>query len=122
ETAEHEIPYLSSPASRHSRRERVVYWSATKQRDIAKPPRHHALPEWLVRGTDPVPAIESFRSQAAATPIHAFLMTLIDGRRSLKDMAKVCVEQKLMSEAEAEPAIRSFLIRMFDDASRGQTF
>ncbi|HUQ52263.1 MAG TPA: class I SAM-dependent methyltransferase [Gammaproteobacteria bacterium] len=119
---EREIPYLSSPASRHARLERVVSWSARKQRDVKKVPRYHALPEWLVRGTDPVPLGDSFRSQAAATRIHAFLMSLIDGRRSIKDMAKLVVEQRLMSVEEAEPAIRSFLIKMHDDARRGSTY
>ena len=119
---EREIAYLSSPASRHSRREHVVSWSARKERDVKKLPRYHALPEWLVRGTEPVPLGDSFRSQAAATRIHAFLMSLIDGRRSLKDMAKLVVEQRLMSAAEAEPAIRSFLIKMYDDSRRGTTY
>ena len=119
---EREIPYLCSPASRHARHERVVSWTANKQRDIKKVPRHHALPEWLVRGTDPVPLGDSFRSQAAATRIHAFLMSLIDGRRSIKDMAKLVVEQRLMSAAEAEPAIRSFLIKMHDDARRANLY
>jgi uncharacterized protein YbaR (Trm112 family) len=119
---EREIPYLSSPASRHARRERVVSWSASKHRDVKKVPRYHALPEWLVRGTDPVPLGDAFRSQAAATRIHAFLMTLVDGRRSIKDMAKVVVDQHLMSAEEAEPAIRSFLIKMHDDARRGSTY
>ena len=119
---ERELPYLSSPASRHARRERVVSWSARKRRDVKKVPRHHALPEWLVRGTDPVPLGDSFRSQAAATRIHAFLMGLIDGRRSIKDMAKLVVEQRLMTAEEAEPAIRSFLMKMHDDARRGSTY
>jgi hypothetical protein len=119
---EREIPYLSSPASRHARRERVVSWSARKQRDAKKVPRHQALPEWLVRGTDPVPLGDSFSSQAAATRIHAFLMTLIDGRRSIKDMAKLVVDQRLMTAEEAEPAIRSFLIKMHDDSRRGTTY
>ena len=119
---EREIPYLSSPASRHARRERVVAWSARKQRDVKKVPRYQALPEWLVRGTEPVPLGDSFRSQSAATRIHAFLMTLIDGRRSIKDMAKLVVDQRLMSTAEAEPAIRSFLIKMYDDSRRGTTY
>ena len=119
---EHEIPYLCSPASRHSRHERVVSWSATKQRDVKKVPRYHALPDWLVRGSDPVPLSDAFRTQATATRIHAFLMSMIDGRRSIKDMAKLVVEQRLMSAAEAEPAIRSFLIKMYDDGRRGTTY
>ena len=119
---EREMPYLSSPASRHARRERIVSWSARKRRGAKKVPRHHALPEWLVRGTEPVPLGDSFRSQAAATRVHAFLMTMIDGRRSIKDMAKLVVDQGLMSVAEAEPAIRSFLIKMYDDSRRGTTY
>jgi hypothetical protein len=119
---EREIPYLSSPASRHARRERIVSWSARKQRDVKKVPRHHALPEWLVRGTDPVPQSDAFRSQAAATRIHTFLMSLVDGRRSIKDMAKLVVEQRLMTTAEAEPALRSFFIKVHDDARRGTSY
>ncbi len=119
---EREIPYLSSPASRHARRERVVSWSARKQHDVKKVPRHRALPEWLVRGTDAVPQSDAFRSQAAATRIHAFLMSLIDGRRSIQDMAKLVVEQRLMTPEEAEPALRSFFIKMHDDARRGATY
>jgi hypothetical protein len=120
--SEHEIPYLCSPASRHARHERVVSWSAVKQRDVKKVPRYHALPDWLVRGNDPVPATEAFRTQAAATRIHAFLMSMIDGRRSIKDMAKLVVEQRLMGAAEAEPAIRAFLIKMYDDSRRGASY
>ena len=119
---EREIPYLSSPASRHARRERIVCWSARKQRDVKKVPRYHALPEWLVRGTDPVPLNEAFRNQATVTRIHAILMSLIDGRRSIKDIVKLIVEQRLMTEAEAEPALRSFFINMHDDAKRGTTY
>ena len=120
---EREIPYLSSPASRHARRERVVSWSARKQRDVKKVPRYHALPEWLVRGTD---AGAARATRSAAKPRRRastrFLMSLIDGRRSIKDMAKLVVEQRLMTAAEAEPAIRSFLIKMHDDSRRGTTY
>jgi SAM-dependent methyltransferase len=119
---EREIPYLSSPASRHARRERIVTWSARKCSDVKRVPRHQALPDWLVRGTDPVPLDDAFRSQAAATRIHAFLMSMIDGRRSIKDMAQLLVEQRLMTAAEAEPTLRSFFIKMHDDARRATTY
>jgi hypothetical protein len=69
-----------------------------------------------------VPLSASFRTQAAATRVHAFLMSLIDGRRSLKDMAKLVVEQRLMNPDEAEAAIRSFLIKMYDDSRRGTAY
>lgn len=120
--SEHEIPYLCSPSSRHGRRERVVAWSAAKRQDVKKVPRHEALPDWLVRGAEPVPLSESFRVQALSTRVHAFMMSLIDGRRSIKDMAKLMGEQQLMSETEAEPAIRSFLIKMYEDSRRGSGY
>jgi hypothetical protein len=34
-------------------------------------------------------------------------------------MAQVLEQQNLMTRAEAEPAIRSFLIKMYEDSRRG---
>ncbi|HEX6994632.1 MAG TPA: hypothetical protein VF339_10860 [Gammaproteobacteria bacterium] len=116
---ERTIPYLASPSSRHARREEVVVWRADKARRVKPPPRHEALPDWLVRGNEPVPLSAAFRAQIMTTRIHAFIMSLIDGKRSLKDIARVLAEQRLMTAEEAEPALRSFLITMHDDARRG---
>jgi uncharacterized protein YbaR (Trm112 family) len=115
---EQTIPYMCSPASRHGRQERVVAWSARKERSVKQPARYRALPEWIVRGDDPVPLSPAFQTQIMSTRIHAFIMSLIDGKRSLKDIAKVLADQKLMTAAEAEPALRSFLTRMFEDSRR----
>jgi len=52
------------------------------------------------------------------TQIYSFIMSLIDGKRSLKDMAVVLEKQKLMTREEAEPAIRSFLTKMYDDSQK----
>ncbi len=112
------IPYMCSPASRHGRRERVFSFSAYKERDADKPERHTSLPDWLVKGDDPVPAVPSFRQQAMTTQIYSFIMSLIDGKRSIKDMAAVLEKQRLMTKAEAEPAIRTFLTKMYDDSQK----
>ena len=52
------------------------------------------------------------------TQIYSFIMSLIDGKRSIRDMAKLLESQKLMTLEEAEPAIRSFLTRMHDDSQK----
>jgi len=109
------IPYMCSPASRHGRQERVFTFSAYKERNVEKPERHRALPEWIVTGKEPVPLSPSFRTQAMSTQVYSFIMSLIDGKRTLQDMAEVLENQQLMSRDEAEPAIRSFLIKMYDD-------
>ena len=116
------IPYMCSPASRHGRQERVFSFCAYKHRDAAQPPRHKALPDWLVTGKEPVPLTQSFRTQAMTTQIYSFIMSLLDGRRSIEDMAKILEQQKLMSRQEAIPAIRAFLVRMYDDTQRQQGF
>ncbi len=120
--AEATIAYMCSPASRHARREKVFTFSAYRERDAGKPTRHRALPDWIVTGKDPVPLTPSFRTQAMTTQIYAFIMSLIDGKRSIKDIAKVLEQQKMMSRGEAEPAIRSFLTKMYDDSQQQSGF
>jgi uncharacterized protein YbaR (Trm112 family)/SAM-dependent methyltransferase len=116
------IPYMCSPASRHGRQESVFTFSACKERDVERPARHRALPDWIVTGKEPVPLSASFRSQAMTTQIYSFIMSLIDGKRSLREMAIVLEKQKLMTREEAEPAIRSFLTRMYDDSQKQSGF
>jgi uncharacterized protein YbaR (Trm112 family) len=116
------IPYMCSPASRHGRQEKVFSFSAYKERDADRSPRHRALPDWIVTGKEPVPLTPSFRSQAMTTQIYSFIMSLIDGKRTLEDMAVVLENQKLMTRAEAEPAIRSFLTKMYDDSQKQSGF
>jgi uncharacterized protein YbaR (Trm112 family) len=116
------IPYMSSPASRHGRQERVFTFSAYKERDVEKPGRYAALPDWIVTGKEPVPLSPSFRQQAMTTQIYSFVMSLIDGKRSIKDMAVVLENQKLMTKEEAESAVRSFMTKMYDDSKRQAGF
>lgn len=116
------IPYMDSPASRHGRRERVFSFASYKEREVRKPERHKALPDWIVTGKDPVPLSPSFRQQAMTTQIYSFIMSLIDGKRSIKDMAVVLEKQKLMERGEAEAAIRSFMTRMYDDSQKQSAF
>ena len=121
-TREQSIPYMCSPASRHGRQETVFTFSATKTSEVKAPSRHTALPDWIVTGKEPVPLLQSFRSQAMSTQVYAFIMSLIDGKRTIADMAQLLEQQKLMTRQEAAPAIRTFLTRMFDDSQRNSGF
>jgi hypothetical protein len=109
---------MCSPASRHGRQEKVFTFSAWKERDASTPGRHRALPDWIVTGKEPVPLTQSFRTQAMTTQIYSFMMSLIDGKRTIDEMAVVLQKQGLMSKEEAIPAIRTFLTQMFDDAQK----
>jgi hypothetical protein len=83
---------------------------------------HQNLPDWIATGKDPIPLLPAFQNQAMATRVHAFIMSLIDGNRTLEDMAAVMEAQQLMPSGEAEVAIRGFLIKMFDEASAAGGF
>ena len=122
ELIDREIPYMCSPASRHSRRETVMAFAATKTMNVAAPERHLALPDWIVTGKAPVPLTRSFQSQAMSTRIHAYIMSMIDGRRNLHDMAALLEQQRLMTKEEALPALRNFFTRMHDDSERASGY
>jgi len=110
------IPYMCSPASRHARHEQVLTMTATKTRRVAAAPRHTALPEWLVQTNQSVPLLDAFRVQATSTQIYAFIMSMIDGKRSVREMAGLLEERRLMPRAEAEASLRAFLTRMYDES------
>ena len=97
-------------------------FAAEKSSDIRAPERHKALPDWIVTGKEPVPALEAFRSQAMSTQIYSYIMSMIDGKRTIDDMATIMEQQKLMTKDEGIPAIRVFLTRMYDDAQKGSGF
>ena len=69
----------------------------------------------------PVPLLDAFRVQTSTTQIYAFVMSMIDGRRTLRDMALLMEEKRLMPRAEAEAAIRGFLIKMYDESQAPPT-
>jgi hypothetical protein len=84
--------------------------------------RHTALPDWLVQSNLSVPLLPSFETQAMSTRIYAFVMAMIDGKRSIAEMARSMEEQQLMPKAEADAAIRNFLIKMYDESRSGARY
>ena len=95
EPRESRQPYLASPASRHARIESVITFCARKERDVPAPPAGRELPPWIRQPDLPVPVLPQFRAQALSTRVYAFLLAMIDGERTIRDMAR------LMETAEA---------------------
>ena len=108
--------YLASPASRHARIESVVTFCALKEADLPAPPAGRELPPWIRQADLPVPVLPQFRAQALSTRVYAFLLAMVDGERTIRDMARLMEQQKLMPAEDALPAIRGFLARAFREA------
>ena len=114
--------YLASPASRHARIESVITFCARKETDRPAPPAGRELPPWIRQADLPVPVLPQFRAQALSTRVYAFLLAMIDGERTIRDMARLMEQQKLMPADDALPAIRRFLARAFQEPDRRAQF
>ena len=121
-TREVTLPYMRSPASRHSRLEAVFAFAAGKESQAPAIEPSFNLPAWLADETLPVPLLEHFETQALANRIYAFVMALIDGRRGIREIAQYLVEQRLMQAAEAKVAVRSFLVQLYEESRRRTRF
>jgi hypothetical protein len=119
EVEEQDLPYLASPASRQRRIERVVTFSAVAQRPVAPPPPRRHLPPWLEDATRPMPVLHGFESHVLALRVHAWVASLVDGRRTLAEVAEVLARERLMPADEALPAVRGFMRRLYAECERG---
>ncbi len=119
---ESRFPYLCSPASRHGRQETVITLCTRKTSEAAPLPPGRPVPDWLQSDNLPVPLLAQFRAQALSMRVYAFLLAMIDGERTIRDMARLMEQQKLMTAEDAVPAIRRFMARALDEADHAPPF
>jgi SAM-dependent methyltransferase len=117
EVDEQEITYLCSPSSRHARIERVVTFSCSKERAVM-PASPAPVPDWLRDPRVAVPASSSFETAAIASRIQAFVLALVDGRRSAADIASALVNEGLLEPQSAMAAVRALLLRLYEEELR----
>jgi ubiquinone/menaquinone biosynthesis C-methylase UbiE/uncharacterized protein YbaR (Trm112 family) len=106
--ARHEIPYLDSPHSSQSRREKVLVLRAQKraERDFARD--QSTLPRWLEDTSLPVPRYSFFETELAVHEIRSEVLRLIDGKRSINDMLEQVQKLYGMEREEARQALSKF--------------
>ncbi|NKB97571.1 MAG: methyltransferase domain-containing protein [Pseudomonadales bacterium] len=108
-----ELPYLQSPYSRQKRTEVVhTLLARAPSPRTTRPVQATWMPNWLADISVPVPMNDEFQEQLTTTRIATFIMGLIDGKKSIADMAVVLEEQRLMPILDATEAIRNFLTTM----------
>lgn len=108
------IPYLQSPASSHSRVEEMTCIAARKIRDVDQPKEFKYLPDWLSNAQLPVPLTTSGRGQAYQATVAAELFGLVDGKRTLSQIAALFAKAYGLSLEDALPSVRGFLTRQFE--------
>jgi hypothetical protein len=60
--------------------------------------------------------LPAFQSEALTMRIYSYVASLIDGRRSIADIASELVRERLMSPADAEPAVRGFIRKLYAES------
>jgi hypothetical protein len=66
----------------------------------------------------PIPRSPSLALAADASRIQAVLLALVDGHRSLDELARIVAEQGLLPAAEARSAVSGLLLRLHADGER----
>lgn len=120
EPMEEVTPYLCSPASRHGRTETVVTFVARKQGEVQVPPAPSRQPPWLQATDRPVPLLPEIQGRQLELRVLAYVASLVDGQRSVRDIAAVLVAQRLMAPEEAVPTVCAFLSRLYAESRAGK--
>jgi hypothetical protein len=63
-----------------------------------------------------VPLLPEVADQALALRVRGYVASLVDGRRSLSDIAAKLVAERLLPAAEATGIVRDYLLRLHDEA------
>jgi ubiquinone/menaquinone biosynthesis C-methylase UbiE/uncharacterized protein YbaR (Trm112 family) len=109
--SERRQPYLASPASRHARLEDVVAFAACKEREAA-PIRRDSMPAWASDPTRPIALLPAVTARTLALRVEGYIASLVDGRRSLDDIARQLAADRLLPADEAVGLARAFLLRL----------
>jgi hypothetical protein len=112
------LPYMASPASRHSRLEDVLLFVGDKLQRAPHAAVPAGPPPWLADGSLPIPRSPSLALAGDASRIQAVLLALVDGQRSLDELARIVAEQGLLPAAEARSAVSGLLLRLHADGER----
>jgi SAM-dependent methyltransferase len=111
-----QVPYLQSPSSHHGRVERVHAWVADKTAEAEAPKPETSVPEWLSKGTLPVPHSRELWQTGNASAVQATLIGLVDGKRSLADMAKWMEQTHGIPQAQGLESLRTFFMRLHEES------
>ncbi len=108
--------FMVSPLSTHARVEGVFTFSATKRSDA--PLSESSPPAWIVLPHLSVPRVSAAVSRDAH-PAFQHLRELVDGKRSLKDIAKALAERmRLPDGVDPVDVTGALLLKLAEDATK----
>jgi hypothetical protein len=109
---EEDVPYFRSPSSGTARIDRVFGFAAEKIGETALVEPPHLFAPWLSNPSLPIPlgpAMPALRKQSVFT---VGILSMIDGRRSIRELASALGSQWGVPPAPLEEQLRPYLARL----------
>lgn len=110
------LHYLKSDLDAHQRSELVTSFTVVKTGEAPRPVRAPIRPAWLTDPSIPVPTNTQVLQTFASLESQAFVLTLVDGKRTLVEIASAVSQRYSLPAEEALDAVISFLSRLEDNS------
>ena len=112
------IPYLNSPASCQARSELVLTMASTKAHEVAAPTPFASLPLFLREHELALPRPAQLVQLNATHAFHAEVLSLIDGKRSLRDVCATLGQKYRIPPDDLAGSLTAFLASIYEMAAR----
>lgn len=107
-----QMPYLHSPYNAGYRVETVYSWRAKKVKDVTFPAIPDNLPDWIIDTQKPVTKTREIMGQAFSNQMYADILNLVDGKRSMQQIAKKIAVSHKIDESESLAMLKQFLVKL----------
>ena len=114
------MPYLQSPYSAYGRIENVFSFAARKVRSVDAPERSSYVPEWILDTSLPVPASTEAVVHSSNHLLQAQVMTAIDGKHTIRQIARSIARQYGLGKRETTQAVRRILLELWEQNASGK--
>jgi len=112
QSSSHELAYFASPVSGTRRVDHVYLFDARKRAEAEQSEPERAPSSWLQDPSLPVPCTSGVQQAVQRAVLTFGVGSLVDGRRSIRDIAAQLSEQWGSSSAELEGAIARLLSKL----------
>jgi uncharacterized protein YbaR (Trm112 family) len=114
-----EMPYLKSPHNAGYRIERVWSWRAEKTADVRAQSGSQILPSWILDTQQPIPQTRYLQAFAQQHQMYGALAAEVNGKTSIKVIARRVAKQNRADPNEALEMVRNFFLEIYRQNHQG---
>ena len=108
----HDVPYFDSPVSGSRRIETAFRFAAKKTDEAPEIEIPSTIPPWVANVLAPIPITPGLISVGRTAMLTSGLMSLIDGERSMVDVARALGAEWGVEPGRLQDELRAFLVKL----------